>query len=367
MARKKTEKEEVEEVEKTEVEEDGPGTEIAHPALSATEMMAPADASTTATGDAGLGSEDVGSNDVILPRITLLQGLSKPVVGDIPGARIGRWWTTPFNRPATVNKTNPMRFVVVRIFPSQRWWTPIDEGGGLICEAAGGQLVAREPLGLTGAALDVTTEGDTIKSIEWKGGVPTDDCRRCVYGPAAAAGAAGREPTGRGSDWLPKVITFEGAQYRVPDTLRGPRCTASLDVLVLGLLPAFEDEESGIKLGPELIPAFISFSRTGLGAGKSLAGMIKLSVAEPSWSKIYNLASKKVSNSSGQEYYIPTVQVFGYASEPLMVQAKQLYVDTREQDFRPDISDGQDAYVKNADEDAPPPPKDDEAAPADDF
>ena len=222
------------------------------------DLMAPAEAPVGFSDEeAGLGSEDVSANDVVLPRISLLQGLSKPVSEELVGARQGAFWVTPYNRPASKDSKDHVKFVVVRIYPAQRMWTPIDEGGGLVCEAAGGDHVAREPMGLAGADLNVTHDNGVVKSLEWVNGRSTASCAECVYGPAAAAAAAGRAPTGRGNAWMPKYINFEGERLRVPDELRAPRCTSSLDVLGLIALPAFEDEDSGMQLGPEIIPCLL--------------------------------------------------------------------------------------------------------------
>lgn len=354
MARKKKETKEEEE-------------ETALVAGSVDDLMAPAEAPSFNPDDAGLGSEDVGASDVVLPRVSLLQGLSKVVAEDLPGAKAGGYWVVPHNRPATFSSRDNLKFVVVRIYPSQRLWTPINEGGGLICEAAAGDLIAREPLGLKDAELVIDHDGGNVKSIEWQGGSPTDNCRKCVFGPAAAAVAAGRKPTGRGNPWLPKYITYEGERIRIPDEMRAPKCTSSLDVLALIALPPFEDDETGVSLAPEIIPAFISFSRSAQAAGRSLAGMIKMAANEPSWAKIFSLGAKSVSNDKGT-FYIPTIQQFSFAKPALQAMARELYDSTNKEDFRPNMDDGGDMSSDGATEStADRPPNDDEPAPEDDF
>lgn len=337
---------------------------------SAEELMAPAAVPAFDPTQAGAGSEDLSTSDVVLPRISLLQGLSKVVMDDVPGAKAGRFWVTPYNRPGTVKSEDGMKFVVVRIYPAQRKWTPLDEGGGLECEAAAGDLIAREPEGLAGATLkpDVDKKAKKVKSIVWDGGTPTSDCSQCVFGPAAAATAAGKSPSGRGNPWLPKIIDVDGVRYKVPDELRAPRCTSSLDALVLVALPPFKDEESGMELGAEVIPAFLSFSRTGQGAGRSLAGMIKMAVREPAWAKIFSISAKKVSNDKGT-FFIPTVSQFGYANAGLISAASELHSSTADKSYVPDMTDGGDSHVAASGDviDADAVPRDDEAAPADDF
>jgi hypothetical protein len=334
------------------------------------DLMSPIQAPAFDPGDAGLGSEDVGGGDVVLPRLSLLQVNSRVMDDELPGAKPGAYWTVPHNRPASFDSKGTVRFVVVRIYPAQRLWTPIDEGGGIICEAAGGDLVARDPQGLAGADIAVEHDGSEVTSVGWTGGEPTNMCEECVYGPAAAAAVAGRKPSGKGNPWLPKFITFEGTRLRVPDKIRAPRCTSSLDVLALVALPPFQDDESGIDLAQDIIPAFITFGRSAQPAGRSLAGMIKLAVREPAWAKIFTAGAKKVSNDKGT-FFIPTIGQFGYANERLMAMARELYDSTKTQDFRPSMDDGGDTGAEGAtdhdDVSDQRPLKDDEPAPEDKF
>lgn len=346
-----------------------PETGLATP-MSVDDLMAPAAASAARLDEAGLGSEDVDSSKVVLPRVSLLQMMSKACSEELPGAKAGRWWVTPYNRPATVDGT--LRFVPVRIYPTQRLWTPLDEGGGLVCEAADGTLTARDANGLAGATLKLDHDGTSVKSLSWEGGRPTTRCSECVYGPGAAAAAAGREPKKGGSGWLPKIVTTDdGKRVSIPDELRGPRCTESIDVLALIALPEFKDPESGVEMPAELIPAFITFAKTSMGAGKALAGMIKMAMREPAWARIYNLGSKKVQNDKGT-FYIATVQVFGFSQRALMDQAHSLYEATHTQNYTADVSDGGEEFVGgrgdviDADVSSGP-PSDDDPEPGDQF
>lgn len=327
------------------------------------DLMAPA-ASLQTTGS-GLGSEDLGMSDVILPRVSLLQGLSKPVVDDLPGAKAGVFWITPFNRPVTPNASTPLKFVTVKIFPAQRLWRPLTQGGGLECEAPSGNLMATSPNGVMGANLTVE-QADGKEVVRWTGGHATDECYKCVYGLGASAAAAGREgQRGVGNGWLPKVVTVGNRQVRLEDSQRAPKCTSSIDVLALVALPAFKDEANGIDLPAEIVPAFISFSRTGHPAGKSLAGMIKMSPREPAWAKIYNLGCKKVQNDKGT-FYVPTVQVFAFAKPALGERAAALYEETKTVAFRATM-DEEEHVIDATPVSESAPPADDAPAPKDDF
>lgn len=275
--------------------------------------------------EAGLGSEDVGSSDIILPRAKLLQSNSPEVEDEIEGAKSGVWWLTPANRPLTPSKDDKAMFVVVRIYPSQRHWTPIDSGGGLLCEAAGGDLIAREPNGITGARLVPTIDEKTneVTAVAWSGGRATDICSECQYGPGAG-------PNG----WLPKIVRDDGGNsVTIPDTFRKPKCDRSLDILCLMAVPPYGDLPGSIE------PAFISFGRTSAKAGRQLSGMIKVAMREPAWSKIFTLGSSKVSNDFGS-WYVSSVAMKGYAQRQLMDRAKALYESAKDQSFKADVSDG---------------------------
>ncbi len=334
--------------------------------VDAGDLMAPAAAPQFKREDAGKGAEDVDSHGVILPRINLLQALSKPVQNGLDGASQGCYWMAPHNRPVTLSPSDAFKFVVVRIYPAQRLWTPIDEGGGLVCEAAGGDLRATNPMGKTGCKIVIDTDKKgNIRDIDWDGGEPTDNCRACAYGLGAAALAASRDPLMcKPNAWLPKMMEVEGEMVRVPDDKRAPKCQSSQDVLGLVLVPEYGG------LSAELLPAFISFTRTGEPAGRQLAGMIKLAAAEPAWAKIYEMSANQVQNDKGT-FYVPQIKTVGYAQEGILKQASDLYDLARDKSYRPDVSNGEDSYAAPVNEEGATVPadkiKDDEAAPEEGF
>jgi hypothetical protein len=333
------------------------------------DMMVPVIAPTYGEDDAGLGSEDVGAGDVILPRVSLLQGLSTAVAEDLPGAKAGVYWLTPANRPLG-KPGDPIRFTVVRIYPTQRLWTPLNEGGGIICEAPDGKLIASNPFGLTDAELDISIENGVATGIEWRGGEPTDRCAECVYGPGASAALSGRKNArGGGSGWLPKVIERDGQHIRLSDELRAPRCTQGLDALVLVAVPEFNDPDSGISLPRDIMPAFITFTRTSFSAGRSLAGQIKTAAREPAWSRVFALGAKKVTNDKGT-FFVSTVQQLGFSSQRLLQSARELYDATSDRAYRPAMDGVQEETSSghsHAEDSIAKPPSDDEPAPDDSF
>lgn len=300
------------------------------------------------SADAGAGSENIDAKFVSIPRISILQGLSPIVVEEtFPGIGVaGVLWLSPFNRPMTSKVGSgkdagftPMRFVVVKLQPAWRRWTPKNEGGGIECEAPDGDFKAREPSGLAGARFVPEFDGDRVKSFKWEGGHPTDSCSKCVFGPGAGPALSG---DGKGNHWLPKVAAIDGRSVKIPDELRAPRCTQSLDYLVLAMAQRVGDFKA------ELVPAFLSFSRTGYTAGSTLAGMLKMASArEPVWGRVYELGVKKVTNDKGT-FYVPTVNVLGGTSEPLAAMARELHLRTTTENIRMDISGEEPAGAQDA-------------------
>jgi len=293
--------------------------------------------------DAGAGSQDIGTEHIILPRIGLLQSMSKAITElKIEGAKAGAYMLTPFNRPVSdpdsvelnpmTGLTKGLKMVVVRIYPTQRLWRHLDEGGGIICEADSGSLIAREEKGLCGAHIHLTTKKGKVIDVDWEGGTPTSNCRECVFGPAAAAGAKGVPPTGSPNPWLPKRIEFEGEMHDIPDDKRAPKCTQGIDVLALIIAPAFDGSAA------EIMPAFLTFSRSSYAAGKQLAAMIKMASTEPAWSSIFELGVNSVTNDKGT-FYVSTVTKKGYANDALCKMAKDLYNASKEQEYRPSMED----------------------------
>lgn len=303
------------------------------PFISVESLMLPSQEVDTGE-DAGLGSEDISPDTIIIPRVSLLQAMSKAITqseADVP-PQAGCWWLTPNGRPATKLPKEGFKFVVVRIYPVQRLWNPLDEGGGIICEATTGKLVAREPLGMAKAELSITSgENGEATDVSWSGGQPTTNCRECVYGPGASGAAT--KSTGKSTGWLPKYFNMPSGRVSIPDKLRAPRCQAGFDALVLALIPAVDG------LPAELVPAFLTFARSGFAAGRTLAGMIRLNAGrEAAWGKIYEGSSKKTTNDAGT-FFVPVVRPVGKAGSQLAAVARDLFNASESLEHRPNLED----------------------------
>lgn len=335
------------------------------PQNEAVDLFAPSTVKTTTGGPKG--SEDMNSNEVILPRASLLQSMSKAITEHhLPGAEAGVWWLTPLNRPLNHpagkdGLPTHARLVVAKIFPSMRQWKDLKDGGGLICEAADGTLTAREPNGLAGAKITVErNKKKEVTAIDWEGGHATTDCSVCVKGMGASMAARGHEPNAgskdRGGVWLPKTIVVGGESIVIPDKLRAPPCTPGIDILALVLVPGFGEAPA------ELMPVLISFTRTSFNAGKQLSSLIKFTPRDPAWSRIYQLGSQITTNDSGT-FYIATTSMLGYTNDALAMQAEDLYDNSKVRVYQSDFSDEaghapEPATQTQANKDDAPPPAD---------
>lgn len=324
------------------------------------------------TDEAGLGAEDIGSQHIIMPRMGLLQAMSKTVAAKMPGAKPGAYYLSPFNRPVTDPESQvlvptgglmpTMLIVVVRIYPTQRRWKSLDEGGGIICEAPTGNLEANEPKGLAGGRLSLMMKKDKVTDVDWEGGTPTSKCWECVYGPAAAAGAKGVPPTKTANPWLPKKVDYNGKVYDLDDKFRSPKCTQGIDALVLVLVPQVGGGT------PEVVPAFMTFNRTSYAAGKQLSSMVKMNTREPAWSRVYEVGSSSVTNDKGS-FFVTTVASKGFSTDAIASRARDLYYASKEVVHVPDMSGEDHGASTGASTGASAPTKDlsDEAAPEDSF
>lgn len=292
--------------------------------------------------DAGKGA-NISASDVILPNLMVLQPLSKPVQQGLPGAKPGALWLTTFDRPVTdpdaADSTSPREapaktasVVIVTMNWIQQHWRDINdtsEGPRVLCESIDGTMVAREPNGLTGATLDISlNKRKEVVSLDWEGGRPTDKCFQCVYGPAANAASCGQKnKDGNKNAWIAKRVEVDGNVVDVPQEHRAPKCTGGFQALALIAVPAFEGAP------PDIIPAFVTFNRTDMSAGKRLSTQLAMSRGAPAWARIWGISSQGVSNDKGS-WFVSKIQSKGWANRTLVEMASELYDASRAQTHR---------------------------------
>lgn len=133
------------------------------------EIMVKEEAQTSlATGNVPLGFEDDSAEDLIIPRIKIMQALS-PEVQD-GKAKIG-----DIVNSLTLDKLNGKVFIPVCKFNNNVWWRDRSEGGGIVCRAGDGKHGLRE-------------DGSTVLCTQ---------CRKCEF-----------DNSKQGRDALPKCTKY---------------------------------------------------------------------------------------------------------------------------------------------------------------
>lgn len=93
--------------------------------------------------NSGRGLEDINRQDLVLPRLSICQSMTpqrkKTDLGYIDGLEEGQF----FNSLTGEIYPEELRFIPVLVFKSRLYFTPMEEGGGLLCQsldAKSGQL-----------------------------------------------------------------------------------------------------------------------------------------------------------------------------------------------------------------------------------
>jgi len=214
--------------------------------------------------DADLGKENIGKDDIEIPRLKLMQGLS-PELMEYDGLKAGYF----FHPAAEFIFDGPFR--AVPIFMDQRYilWRPRDAGGGILARAddgvhwspAGGDFTVQ---------LDKKDGGHTVK---WK-----------LAPTVAQSGLA---------NWG----TMNPADPNSP-----PAAT-----LMYNFLLAFPDE-------PDLMPAVLSFQRSSIKMGRRFNTKLK-TVRAPIFGTIWEFRSAEDHNNSGQTFFNIDVKSAGLVED----------------------------------------------------
>lgn len=214
--------------------------------------------------DADAGKEGIGNQDIEIPRLKLMQGLS-PELELFDGLRAGNF----FHPAAEEIFDEPFR--AVPIFMDQRYilWRPRDAGGGILARADDG--VNWSPAsGEFTVQLDKKDGGDTVT---WR-----------LASTVAKSGLA---------NW---------GTMNPKDPNSPPAAT-----LMYNYLLAFPDH-------PDLMPAVLSFQRSSIKAGRRFNTKLK-TVRAPIYGTIWEFSSAKDTNSRGQDFYNMDVRSAGLVED----------------------------------------------------
>lgn len=219
--------------------------------------------------DADLGKENIGKDDIEIPRLKLMQGLS-PELTEFDGLKQGDF----FHPAAEFIFSEPFR--AVPVFMDQRYilWRPRDAGGGILARAddgvhwspANGQFTVR---------LDKKDGGD---EVTWT---------------------------------LAKTVQESGLANWGTMNPKDPNSPPAA-TLMYNFLLAFPDE-------PDLMPAVLSFQRSSIKMGRRFNTKLK-TVRAPLFGTIWEFRSVEDHNNTGQKFFNIDVRSAGLVEDESLYQ-----------------------------------------------
>ncbi len=213
---------------------------------------------------ADAGKEAIGKDDIEIPRLKLMQGLS-PELTEYDDLKAGYF----FHPAAEFIFDQP--FKAVPIFMDQRYilWRPRDAGGGILARADDGQHWSPANSEFT-VVLDKKDGGATVK---WRTAKTVSESGLANWG------------------------TMNPADPDSP-----PAAT-----LMYNFLLAFPDE-------PDLMPAVLSFQRSSIKSGRRFNTKLK-TVRAPIFGTVWEFSSVKETNGRGQDFFNLMVKAAGLVED----------------------------------------------------
>jgi len=196
---------------------------------------------------AGEGTELV-SDLTIVPRIKLLQGLSPEVIDD--GERAGEFWHTVAESTLGDN----IQMVPVFVSQSVLLWRPRKDGGGILARADDGVHWDRPDM-------DFEVKLDNGKKVTWN---------------------TGKTVQRGGLDQFGSMDPADSNSY--------PAATRMINIIAM-----FPDQL-------DLSPAVISLQRSSFKVGQQFVSKLAINRL-PSWSRVFDMSSKKDKNSNNESYF----------------------------------------------------------------
>lgn len=232
-------------------------------------------------GDAGLGTEQLQSSDLEIPRLVLLQSLSKQVVaGD---ERAGVFYHTILEEQVG-EKGQPLRVVPIYADIKYILWRPRHEGGGILARAEK-QADGKFHWNIPNASFDVKPYKDRPTVVKW-------ETKNTI------------EDSGLGS--------FGSSDPNDPNSQ--PAAVKMWNFVVV--LPDF----------PHLGPMVLTLQRGAAKVGANFSAKLKFDGSgAPSFGQVFNVSSK-VENSGSGDFYNMSFERSGYVTEEADYLAyKELY------------------------------------------
>jgi len=226
-------------------------------------------------GDVDAGKENISKDDIEIPRLKLMQGLS-PELQEFDGLKAGYF----FHPAAEFIFDKPFR--AVPVFMDKRYilWRPRDAGGGILARADDG-IHWSPAQGKFTVQLDKKDGGDTVT---WSLARTVQESGLNVWG------------------------TLNPNDPNSP-----PAATEMYNYLL-----AFPDE-------PDLMPAVLSFQRSSIKIGRRFNTKLK-TVRAPIFGTIWEFRAVEDSNNRGQSFFNIDVRSAGLISEDgLYQQYRSMY------------------------------------------
>jgi hypothetical protein len=219
-------------------------------------------------GAKGRGLENVNKEDLILPRIKLLQPLS-PEVAD-KGMKEGHF----INSLTGADYGDSITFIAITHFKSRIYWQDRDEGGGMLCSSDNAAIPR-----------DLNAPGEIAKSLKMTGFKKPSSCDDCPF-----------------RDWDNEAAKEKDQK---------PKCTIFYN------FPAIVSGDS--------IPVAISMDRTKIRAAKRLLSMSTYMGSNiDMFAKMYKITAVKEKKDQ-YTYYNMVVEPAGFVSQEQFKLAEGLY------------------------------------------
>lgn len=234
-------------------------------------------------GDVDMGKENIGQQDLEIPRLKLIQGLSKELqlYDDLrPGNFFHTASETIFDEP----------FRVVPIFFDRRYilWRPLEDGGGILARADDG--------------------------VHWSPADATFDVK------------LDKKDGGHKVTWRTKKTVAESGlanwgTMNPADTNSPPAAT-----LMYNFLLAFPDM-------PELMPAVLTFQRSSIKIGRKFMTKLK-TVRQPLFGSVFELSAMDDHNSANQDFKNINIVGAGLVEDPDQYQIyKEMHLSLKGSGF----------------------------------
>lgn len=226
-------------------------------------------------GDIDMGKENISQQDMDIPRLKLIQGLSKELqlYDDLrPGHFFHTATETIFDEP----------FRVVPIYFDRQYilWRPLEDGGGILARASDG--VHWSP-----------SRGEFTVKLDRKDG--------------------GHQVTWKLAPTIQESGLANWGTLNPNDTNSPPAAT-----LMYNFLLAFPDY-------PDLMPAVLTFQRSSIKIGRKFMTKLK-TVRTPLFGSVFELSSVDDHNSANQDFKNISMVGAGLVTDPVMYENyKSLY------------------------------------------